>query len=301
MTKGNIFNIQRFSIHDGPGIRTTVFFKGCTLRCVWCHNPESFEKCVQVMFFDEKCVKCAKCVAACPNNAQVCDGRSREWIRDRCGNNLDCALVCDYGALVISGKYMDIEEVMKELRADIPYYEMSNGGVTFSGGEPLIQIEFLKQLETTCKKEGIHTAVDTAGCVDKRKFEQIIDTTDLFLYDIKCMDEKTHLNSTGSDNRVILDNLLFLSQSGAKIRIRIPVIPDFNDNKKEMGAICDHLTGLSGIEQIDLIPFHKLGSEKYKSLGLEYVFSQKEYIKYETLLEFADIFKKKGFAAVVMK
>lgn len=269
---GKIFNIQRFSVHDGPGARTTVFFKGCNLRCVWCHNPESIPQRSVVEFYPQKCIGCMTCLEACPNGAQVLlidadTGESRHRIlRENCAGCLKCTDTCYAGALAPVGKEVDADYVMKQIETDIPYYERSGGGVTFSGGECMLQIDFLAELLSRCREKGIHTAVDTAGNLPWEHFEKIIDNTDLFLYDVKAADADVHKALTGVSNERILENLRRIKEYGKEVIVRIPFIPTRNGG--EMPAIAKILGEIKP-KLVEIIPFHKLGSAKYAALDLE--------------------------------
>ncbi|MBQ8758329.1 MAG: glycyl-radical enzyme activating protein [Clostridia bacterium] len=257
MSTAKIFDIQRNSFVDGPGIRTTVFFKGCNLDCKWCHNPES--KCgnTQMLFYKSKCTGCGKCAEVCPNKLQKCDF---------CGK---CTVYCPVDARQICGKDMTAEEVLKEILKDKVFYETSGGGVTFSGGECMLQIDFLEEILRLCKENGLHTAVDTAGNVPYGYFERVIPYTDLFLYDVKCIDEDLHKEGTGVSNKRILENLRRLSdETDVDIIIRVPVMEDFNGTDEEMGRIADFVKALR-IKAAELLPYHKMGEHKYDALGLE--------------------------------
>ena len=252
--KAMLFDIQRGSYVDGPGIRTTVFFKGCNLDCKWCHNPESKSADRQMLFYSDKCTGCGKCVSVCPNKGKKCE---------LCGK---CALFCPRDARKLCGREYDIEEVMRELLRDKCFYENSGGGVTFSGGECMLQIDFLSEILRECKTEGIHTAVDTAGNVPFSYFERILPFTDLFLYDIKAFSAEKHKEGTGADNARILENAKRLSGK-SKILFRIPVIGGFNDEETEMQKIADFLKDISH-EKVELLPYHALGEHKYRALGV---------------------------------
>ena len=253
MPKAMIFDIQRNSFVDGPGIRTTVFFKGCNLRCRWCHNPESqsFEK--QMMFYKDKCTGCGKCREVCPNHLQSCDF---------CGK---CELYCPAEARKICGREYTPAEVLAEVIKDKAFYENSGGGVTFSGGECMLQLDFLCEILEKCKSAGIHTAVDTAGNVPWKSFEKILPFTDLFLYDIKAFGAELHRKGTGVSNELILENLKNLS-GRSDIIIRIPVIGGYNDNDEEIRQIADFLKQIK-IIKVELLPYHAMGEHKYTALG----------------------------------
>ena len=268
--EGLFFNIQRFSIHDGPGIRTTVFLKGCNLRCFWCHNPESRSPRPQMQFFQEKCILCGRCVEVCPRGAQLIVEGTRIFDRSACDDCGLCAEECFAKALVESGEVKTTAEVFAEIQKDAVYYHNSGGGVTFSGGEPLLQLDCLVELLSACKQAGYHTAVDTAGSVDWERFAAVLPYTDLFLFDIKAWDEDRHKKAVGAGSARIHHNLLALGEHGAKIHVRIPVIPGVNADLVEMQAIGAFLRQVKGLELVELLPFHHLGSGKYRSLGLEY-------------------------------
>ena len=252
-----IFDIQRASFVDGPGIRTTVFFKGCNLKCAWCHNPESQSREKQMLFHKNRCAGCGKCKEKCPNSLEKCE---------LCGK---CALYCPHDAREICGKEYTVCEVMREVLKDKAIYEGSGGGVTFSGGECMLQIDFLEAILKKCKEEGIHTAVDTAGHLPFEYFERILPFTDLFLYDIKCLDSEKHEKYTGVKNERILENLERLLKCGASVWVRIPVIPTVNDTKEEIQGIKTLLDAFGKPERIELLPYHAMGEHKYAALGRE--------------------------------
>ena len=258
MLSAMIFDIERNSYVDGPGIRTTVFLKGCPLSCVWCHNPESqsFEK--QIMFYKSKCIGCGKCREVCPNNLKSCDF---------CGK---CELYCPADARKICGKEYTTDEVLKEIVKDKPFYENSGGGVTLSGGEPLAQYDFSLELLKKAKENGIHTAIETCGYAEKSKILEIAKYVDLFLFDCKKTDQELHKKYTGVDNKIILDNLKALSDAGSKIILRCPIIPGFNDRAEHFKGISEIAGKLSGIEHIEVEPFHPHGESKYSALGRKY-------------------------------
>ncbi len=278
---GKVYDIQGFSVQDGPGIRTTVFLKGCPLRCPWCHSPESQEFHTQLSWISMRCVgvaECGKCLSACGKGV-ITPGRltrkpaAQEEIRhihiDRsaCDNCGDCAAACRYKALYMCGTDYTVEELVMRVSKDIPFYEQSGGGVTLSGGEPLSQPEFILQLAKALKERDIHTAIDTTGCVQTKVMEAVLPYTDLFLYDLKHMDAEQHRVATGVSNELILQNAQYIAKSGGKMQIRIPVIPNFNDSEEniiETGKFCRSLGDAVAIVQ--LLPYHNLGVMKYQRI-----------------------------------
>ena len=254
---GNIFDIQKFSVIDGPGIRTTVFFKGCNLRCGWCHNPESQKKHTEFLFYRNKCISCGMCAKVCGRGEGKCT---------LCGK---CAQYCPVHAREICGKDYTVEEIFHQIEADKLFYNTSGGGVTFSGGECMLQIDFLEAIMKECRQAGIHTAVDTAGCVPWEYFRRVIPFADMFLYDMKCFAEELHIQGTGVSNRLILENLSRLSdETNIDIIIRIPVIPGFNADDMEMERMAGYLSKLR-IRDVELLPYHPMGENKYTALGME--------------------------------
>ena len=255
--KATIFDIERNSYVDGPGIRTTVFFKGCNLRCAWCHNPESQSARPQMLVYKNKCTGCGKCREKCSHNLESCD---------LCGK---CTIYCPHDAREICGKEYTVDEVLTEVLKDKTFYENSGGGVTFSGGECMLQIDFLEAILKECKMNGIHTAVDTAGHVPFDYFERIIPYTDLFLYDVKCFEAERHKLYTGMSNELILDNLQRLLVLKASVWARIPIIPSVNDSEEEMLNIKSFLSSCGVPEKIELLPYHAMGEHKYAAIGKE--------------------------------
>ena len=256
MLKATIFDIQRGSYVDGPGIRTTVFFKGCNLRCKWCHNPESQSPKKQVLFYKNKCTDCGKCKEVCPNSFEKCDF---------CGK---CVVVCPNGARELCGREYTAEEVLNEILKDRIFYETSGGGVTFSGGECMLYIDFLEEILRLCKKNDIHTAVDTAGNVPWGYFERILPYSDLFLYDVKCYSEKLHKIGTGESNELILQNLLKLVEKRKEIIVRVPIISGFNADENELKSVAGFLRTIN-VKSIELLPYHALGEHKWEAAGLK--------------------------------
>lgn len=246
MRKATIFDIQRTSFVDGPGIRTTVFLKGCNLKCAWCHNPESQSPKKEILFYADKCARCGRC-----ENVPV----------------EDADFACFNGARELCGKEMTAQEVLSAVTKDRAFYENSGGGVTFSGGECMLQLDFLAKMLKLCKEKGIHTAVDTAGDVPWERFERISSCTDLFLYDLKTMDNDIHKKYTGVGNKRILGNLSKLLLAKKTIWIRVPIIPGVNDTVWEMETIKAFLEKYGRPEKIELLPYHKMGAHKYAMLG----------------------------------
>jgi pyruvate formate lyase activating enzyme len=263
MTTGIIFDIQRFSLHDGPGIRTTVFFKGCPLKCLWCHNPESINPEIELAFYPYKCINCRSCILVCPTGAlQNDDLKGKKYDREICQFCWKCAEACPGEALKVQGKRYTVEEVLTEVLRDLPFYKQSGGGVTLSGGEPTFQFDFCLALLKDCKENNISTALDTSGFVPWERLERLLPLVDIFLYDIKHMDSEEHKRLTGVPNEVILENLLKLDKTGKPIEIRIPIIPGYNDSEKNIEAVSNFIKGLKSIKGVRLLPYHKLGLSK---------------------------------------
>ena len=266
---GLIFDIQRFSTHDGPGIRTTVFFKGCPLRCLWCHNPESQSIHPEIMFAPDKCIGCGRCFKACPEGAIRPDVPGR-IMREKCTGCGRCAEACVSGALSLAGRFYTIDEVVREVEKDSVFYKTSGGGVTVSGGEPLVQYEFVTGLLKACKDRGFHTAVDTCGYVPWKNIEAVLPYTDLFLYDIKQMDPDLHRKITGVGNELILENLVKISRTDIPVLVRVPVIPECTDQQANIEAIAEFLSKLEHKPAVEPLKYHRLGGIKYKKLGRTY-------------------------------
>lgn len=269
MNTANIFNIQKFSVHDGPGIRTTIFFKGCPLSCHWCHNPESQSIKKQMLYDKDKCTLCGMCVKVCPENAITIENNVLTTDESKCTYCKKCEIYCIPGARQVAGKLYTVDEILKEALKDRVFYEQSKGGVTLSGGEPLVQIDFVLELLKRLKQEKIHTAVDTCGAVAFEHFERAAKFTDLFLYDIKLMDDEKHIFFTGVSNKLILDNLEKLSKIHDNINIRMVIIEGVNADEKHIQDTIAFLKGLE-IKKINLLPYHDIAKHKYKKLSMEY-------------------------------
>jgi len=280
---GIIFDIQRFSIHDGPGIRTTVFFKGCSLRCFWCHNPEGLRPRPEIQFRPDRCIGCGECVAVCPQGAQAIENGTRVYRRERCQACGQCVETCYADALVLVGQEMTVEQVMAEILQDHAFYETSGGGVTLSGGEPVLQRDFARAILECCKAEGLHTAIETAGNCRWGSLSALLPATDLIMMDIKHLDPEAHHAATGISNERILANARRLAQTDKPMIFRIPVVPTVNDTPEEIGAIAAFVRRLADLRSekrhrpdgchdisLELLPFHRLAGDKYRSLGLDY-------------------------------
>jgi len=267
---GVIFDIKRYSINDGPGIRTTVFFKGCPLRCAWCHNPEGQDPNLELIYRESRCIGCLECLKDCPSGALSQVGKRISLNRTECVFCGNCWETCQSEALSIVGREVTSEEIMKEVAKDVVFYEESGGGVTFSGGEPLLQADFLSALTRECMIQGIHVAVDTCGCVPFEAFDRLLDRVDLFLYDIKFIDDERHRRYSGASNQQILENLRRLAENGSNVTVRLPIIPSINDDNENVERTAGFLASLSNVRDVDLLPYHRAGIEKYRSLGRSY-------------------------------
>jgi pyruvate formate lyase activating enzyme len=267
--RGIITDIQRFSLHDGPGIRTLVFLKGCPLRCPWCCNPETQEADAELLHDDTRCIHCGRCVSACMRAAVQRPGRP--FIDNgRCNLCGDCAVSCPSGALHFSGEALSAAEVSRVIEKDLVFYEESGGGATFSGGEPFLQPEFLQEALESLKARGIHTAVETCGEVEWSLLERLEKGIDLFLYDLKIREEARHLRTVGSPNARIIDNLRRLAARRDRIIVRIPVIPAFTLVDDNIPQIFELVASLPSIRVVHLLPYHNYGKNKYRFSGRRY-------------------------------
>lgn len=293
MEKGITFNIQKFSIHDGPGIRTTVFFKGCPLRCEWCSNPESQIKNVQILHDQSKCSYCLSCVAACPNGAITYEDNKIIINEDKCVGCLTCVNSCPNRALSYEGDYQTVDEIVDICMQDIDFYEESGGGVTISGGEGMSQPEFLKKLISELKKNSVHVAIETTGYVKKEIFEELAKELDLLLFDVKHYDREKHYNGTKVYNDLIVENLKWAIDNGIEVLPRIPVIPDFNNSLEDAEGLAELLVEV-GAKKVQLLPFHQFGEKKYELLNRNYKYKNKKALYPEDLEEYQKIFLDKG-------
>ena len=290
---GRIVNVKRFAVHDGDGIRTTVFFKGCPLHCLWCHNPESITFEEELAYYAHKCTDCGACGGICPANEY--DGK-HVFSREACRLCKKCLKICPNGAFEWYGKEVSVDELLEKLLEDKSFYQTSNGGVTLSGGECLMQAEFCAELLKKCKENGLHTAVDTCGYVKREAFDLVIPYTDVFLYDIKAYEQKTHISCTGKSNERILQNLLYLEEKGCDIEIRIPYAPEYNHG--EMDKIARFLSGLQSVSKIKILPVHNFTDAKRQALGLTAV----EHFAVPTaeqLEEVKAVFEKNNLSVIV--
>jgi pyruvate formate lyase activating enzyme len=265
---GLVFDIQKYSLHDGPGIRTTVFMKGCPLACRWCSNPESQNPKQEIMTYDIRCIGCGKCAEVCSTGAITFDGAKREIDWEKCDECLECARVCPARGIECVGRHMTIDEVVAKVEQDRVFYENSGGGMTVSGGEPLVQWEFVSSVLQRCREKGLHTALDTSGMAPWKNLERVLEHADLVLFDIKHMDSAIHKKGTGVGNETILENARKVAER-ATTWIRIPLIPGFNDSESNVTRAA-HFAGEIGAEKISLLPYHNLGSSKYPKLGRTY-------------------------------
>lgn len=291
--KGNIFNIQKFSIHDGPGIRTTVFLKGCPLRCLWCANPESQDYNIQLLYDADKCIHCQSCVKACKSGALTHENNRIVVDYSKFDGNLDCVKVCPTHALTNEGEYMSVEDVVKVCLQDKDFYEESDGGITISGGEGMSQPAFLKELIPVLKSFGLHTAIETTGYIHKETFKELAVLFDLLLFDIKHYDSKKHFLGTHVYNELIIENLTWAIEQHLNILPRIPVIPHFNTSLEDAKGLADLISNL-GLQKVQLLPFHQMGEKKYQLLNRKYEFKNVKALYPEDLQDYRKVFLDKN-------
>ena len=273
--KGLVTDIKHFAVHDGQGIRTTVFLKGCPLSCRWCHNPEGIGKQPQLGFYSDSCTGCGVCASVCPKNAHRLESGIHSFEREKCTLCGACTQVCAAGALHLYGRAMTVTEVMETVESDRVFYEQSGGGMTLSGGEPTVQFDFALALLRQAKACGIHTALDTCGMASKEKYERLLPYVDQFLFDVKHADAAAHRAGTGVDNKQILENLRYLSESGAAIEVRIPLIPGYNDSENVLDAIGRLLSEIK-CTAVRVLPYHDYAAGKYAALDMKNTMPQTE-------------------------
>jgi len=296
--KGQIFDIQRFSLHDGPGIRTTVFLKGCPLRCKWCHNPESWSSEPQLFFNSEKCVDCMECVRICPTGAHQIS-EEKHVVKFRlciaCGK---CIKLCNYNALSIFGYEQDVDSIFNEIKQDKDFYDMSGGGVTLSGGEPMLQLKMTLELLKKCKENNINTCVETCGYVPRKSYKAVIPYVDTYLFDYKDTDCSRHKELTGVSNELILANLDYLYNQGADIILRCPMIPGINDTEEHFKGIAAIAAKYPLLRSIEILPYHNMGVSKGIGIGLSTEQLYLDTVKQEKIIEWNKILKQLNCTSV---
>lgn len=284
MISGTVFNIQKFCVNDGPGIRTTVFLKGCPLNCLWCHNPESKHIFPELLYDERKCIGCGKCAAVCESGCHLFKNGAHVFERQNCIRCMKCSEVCVTDALETAGKESTVDEVIAEVMRDEVFYKNSGGGMTLSGGEPMLQFDFTYALLKAAKENGLHTCIETCGYCDADSYKKIADLVDIFLFDYKITDPSVHKRYTGVSNELIFSNLKMLDDMGAKTVLRCPIIPTVNDTAEHFSGIADTANSLKNIIGINIEPYHPLGSSKSELLGSDYglkelTFPEEEAVK----------------------
>ncbi len=291
---GHIFDLQHFSTDDGPGIRSTVFLKGCPLKCQWCANPESQSPQRQLAHRSAVCIGCGMCMASCPQGALSPGEKGMVIDRTKCVGCGSCVKMCPTGAMFFYGRDISVEEAFAEVRKDKSYYEHSGGGVTTGGGECMMQPEFVAELFKLCRAEGIHTALDTCGYFPEESLPLVWDYTDLVLFDLKLMNKAKHMEYIGTDNELIHRNLEAMINKGMTVFIRVPVIPGVNDSEEELEAIAKYVAELDKNLHVDILPYHRFGERKYEMLGMEYKLKGTVSPDDEKKASYGAIFEKYG-------
>lgn len=297
MSKGIVLNTKQFEIHDGPGMRTTLFVKGCPLRCKWCHNPESWVIKPQLAYYAHKCVLCGKCIEVCPNGVHTIDENNKHQMnREACTLCGKCVAICPKNAFTLFGKEVTPEEILPELLEDKIFFEGSGGGVTISGGEPLMQADFTAELLKLLKENGVHTAVDTCLFASRESLDKVIPYADMFLIDVKAIDEDVHKKCTGVPSTEILENLRYIDSLGKPYEIRIPYVPE--ENAGEMQNIADFLCTLKNVDRVKLLAYHDLSRSKYAALNMRYIMGSTRVPTAEEYEAAFDILVKAGLNAI---
>ncbi|MDR1065532.1 MAG: glycyl-radical enzyme activating protein [Oscillospiraceae bacterium] len=299
--EGTVFNIQRYSIDDGPGIRTTVFLKGCPLRCPWCSNPESQSFAPQLSYRYTSCLKCGACASACPNGAieLISDGLNID--REKCSACGTCVKACVNGALELKGSVMTVEQVWKVIRRDLVYYETSGGGVTCSGGEILAQPDFVAAIFEKCRGEGVHTCADTSGFGSREALDKILQYTDLVYFDLKHPNPKRHAELLGADAATVWSNLRYISEKGITLTLRVPLIPEYNNSAKDVDALARLARELAPAASVSILPYHRYGESKYAAVGMEYALGALRENTEAELERAAAAFERCGFNCEVSR
>lgn len=300
MAKAVVTNIQGYSIHDGPGIRTTVFLKGCPLKCRWCANPENLSGEIQVGFIAGSCRRCGACLSACKHGGIDPEGAYR-INRTACTSCTACTEVCYYGALVKYGEEMTAQQAFDKVRRDKMFFDASGGGVTLSGGEPLLHPDFVYELFSLCHGEGISTCIETCGFVPWKSFERVLPVTDMFYFDLKLMDESAHVAYTGRSNRLILSNAAALTRTGADILFRQPLIPGVNDSPAHIAAAAEFIKSLGGGHSLQLMPYHRMGTSKYAALNIPYTLETLSPMSADTAEKAAEGYRRLGVDCTVSR
>ena len=300
---GSVFNIQRFSIQDGPGIRTTVFLKGCPLRCLWCSNPESQKPGPEIAHRDSLCTGCGDCLNVCEEEAIILSSNNGAFgikiDREKCTNVGKCIDVCSAGALKVYGQTMSVDEVFDEVRRDVAFYANSGGGITAGGGEPLMQPDFVASLLKRCKRIGIHTAIDTCGYAPVSDLEKVLEQTDLVLFDLKLINSLQHEQYTGKDNKVILRNARLILEKGVPMIVRIPLIPGINGSEENLVKTARFVSDLDRELHVDLLSYHRLGENKYKMLDRTYQLADLKPQSEEQVQSAVEIFRGYGLDCAI--
>lgn len=296
---GLVFDVQRFSLHDGPGIRTTVFLKGCPLACRWCHNPEGMRTGSEILVTPDRCIGCAACVEACPHGLPSGIAGGWDLPKELCQACGLCADACPTGARRLAGRAMTVEELVDEATRDRVFYDQSGGGVTFSGGEPLSQADFVLACLAVLRERGVHTAVDTCGLVDREDLLRAADLVDLFLFDLKHTDEASHAEWAGAPNDRILANLEALARAHGEIWVRVPIVPGVNDDTANMRRTAALAASLPGVQRVSLLPYHELGEDKRERVGVPGASFTASPPASARVRDIATIFEEEGLLTVI--